>query len=276
MELAPLRPFTFPSYDYSRIQCLVIGTGGTGGYLVQALGRLLYGFAQQAEQLAVSVCLVDGDRVEAHNLIRQHFLPPDIGRAKATVLAERFGQIYGLAWSAVPTYLETAEDVLDCLEGTHILPVLIGCVDNHPTRKILHDAFERLRNGVYIDLGNDPMDPVDPLGSGYSGQVVVGLRHHDAVILPPVGTVYPDILTDTATPHPTHACGVQAVSQPQRLITNLWSAMTGLSIFNTLLATRTIRVHQADFNAFNVMVRPQYVAIPEHDPQEMVIPSNPD
>lgn len=272
MELAPLRPFTFPSYDYARVQCLVVGTGG---YLVQALGRLLYGLAQQAEQPAVSVYLVDGDQVEPHNLIRQHFLPQDIGRAKATVLAERFGQIYGLAWSAAPCYVETADDLIGCLDGTHLLPVLIGCVDNHPTRKILHDAFHRFRQAVYIDLGNDPMDPVDPVGSGYSGQVVVGLRHRDAVILPPVGTVYPEILNDTSTPHPTQACGVQAVSQPQRLITNLWSAMTGLSILNTLLATRSVRVHQADFNAFNVMVRPQYVAIPEADPPRIVIPPHP-
>lgn len=263
MTLPPLAPFTFPSYALSRVQCFVVGTGGTGGYFVQALGRLLYGRAQQGLAPDVSVCLIDGDRVEAPNLLRQHFLPQDIGRAKATVLAERFGQLYGLGWSAVPEYLETAEPLVDLLVSPHYaLPVFIGCVDNHPTRQILHAAFTRLSRAVYIDLGNDAFHPDDPEGSGYSGQAVVGVRHGDREILPPVGTVYPDVLTDTSTPHPTQACGAHVVTQPQRFITNLWAAMTGLSLLNTLLDTRTVRVHQADFNALNVLMRPQYVSIP--------------
>lgn len=46
---------------------VLVGCGGTGGFLAEALGRLLIGKTTQ-------VFLVDLDRVEPHNLLRQAFL----------------------------------------------------------------------------------------------------------------------------------------------------------------------------------------------------------
>ena len=53
----------------------VIGCGGTGGFVAEALCRLYTG--RQAE-----IVLVDHDRVEPHNLLRQNFLPPGRGKAQ--------------------------------------------------------------------------------------------------------------------------------------------------------------------------------------------------
>lgn len=265
MELQSLpTPYHLTNRHLKQVNVVVIGAGGTGGYLIQALGRLHYGLNHVPTMPTLNVTIVDGDRVEEKNLLRQHFLPQDIGRPKATVLAERFGQIYGLGWDAVPNYLSAPDELYDLASPQwDAIDVWIGAVDNHATRQILHDAFTRMRDIIYIDLGNDAFDPDDPVVSGYSGQAVVGVRESGKTVLDPIGVVYPEVLTDTESLHPLRACGVQAVSQPQRLITNQWSAMVGLSLLNTLVATRTVRVHQVTFDAINDLMRPVYADVPE-------------
>ncbi len=266
MELQALpTPYHLTNHHLKHINVVVIGAGGTGGYLVQALGRLHYGLNHIPNMPTLSVTIVDGDRVEEKNLLRQHFLPQDIGRPKATVLAERFGQIYGLGWDAVPQYLNAPEDLFALTRSQwDSADVWIGAVDNHATRQILHTAFLHMREVVYIDLGNDAFDPDDPGVSGYSGQAVVGVQESGKTVLDPIGVVYPEVLTDTDSLHPLRACGVQAVSQPQRLITNQWSAMVGLSLLNTLIATSTVRVHQVTFDALHALMRPLYADVAEN------------
>mgnify|MGYP002603657289 CR=1 FL=1 len=66
------------------VKIIVIGAGGTGGYVVPHLYRI--GFSSE-HQIRIVVC--DGDVVEEKNLIRQNFVHQDIGRNKAQVLAER-------------------------------------------------------------------------------------------------------------------------------------------------------------------------------------------
>jgi hypothetical protein len=70
---------------------------------------------------------------------------------------------------------------------------------------------------VYIPEGNRPVDQwtpeeaMDHLESGYSGQVVVGVKKGGELILPPLNAVYP-INTQDAIP-PSHNCCVEP-SQP--------------------------------------------------------------
>ncbi len=54
----------------------VVGCGGTGGFVAEDLCRLFQG------RDAV-ITLVDHDRVEPHNLLRQNFLREDVGRFKS-------------------------------------------------------------------------------------------------------------------------------------------------------------------------------------------------
>jgi len=63
---------------------LVAGCGGTGGYAAEGLARLLPSNAK--------IVLVDFDRVEEQNLIRQNFFREDIGKYKSITLAERLTQ----------------------------------------------------------------------------------------------------------------------------------------------------------------------------------------
>ena len=76
----PYRLDTHFMTDNPRIT--VVGCGGTGGFVAEALCRLYTG--RRAE-----IALVDHDRVEPHNLLRQNFYSQDVGRYKSEALAER-------------------------------------------------------------------------------------------------------------------------------------------------------------------------------------------
>ena len=67
------------------VKIIVLGAGGTGGYLIPHLYRIA--FANGNRSYRIIIC--DGDIVERKNLIRQNFIEQDIGRNKASVLAKR-------------------------------------------------------------------------------------------------------------------------------------------------------------------------------------------
>ena len=62
------------------VKIVVIGAGGTGGYVIPHLYRLGY-----ASHRDVRIIVCDGDVVEEKSLIRQNFVEQDIGRNKAQV-----------------------------------------------------------------------------------------------------------------------------------------------------------------------------------------------
>jgi PRTRC genetic system ThiF family protein len=114
---------------------VLVGCGGTGGFLAEAVCRLLLG---QAAQL----CLVDPDRVEPHNVARQAFDHAGVGRFKAQVLAERLARRFGR---------EIGYSVLLYDRGLHAqifrasasrLNLLIGCVDNAAARRAIATTLD--------------------------------------------------------------------------------------------------------------------------------------
>lgn len=244
--------------DPHRLQSIaLVGVGGTGGYVLQQLARLLYGLKEQRTSTP-DVLLIDGDTVEEKNLLRQYFLPQDIGKNKASVLAERYARAYGLPISAYPHYLtrETSLDDLAIQNGS----VVVACVDNGSTRRILHEKLSQLNHVVSIDSGNSAVTlPEHPehldryqlahlKNSGWEGQVVVGVRSQGKTVLPFPGEVFPDLMEEDQLPTEV-SCGEVSVSNPQRLMTNLMAATTVMMILHTLLADGTILHHRTFFEA---------------------------
>lgn len=253
--------------DRLNFDILQVGTGGNGGYLVQRLSKLLYALSKRTH-FHFHYTLVDGDAVEDTNLLRQPFIEQDIDLPKSQVLAERYEGAYDIPIMFSDAYIESKEDALKLLNGhcgyyhQHIV-VLLGCVDNNATRKLLHDVFNYLPNVIYIDSGIDSIDTEADEESrqemGYSGQVVCGIKMHNQVYLSPVGVVYPDILTDTDSRLPTQACGETVVYYPQRMQTNEMAALIMNGYLNTLLADHELVSHYTNFNARTNMVRPTYL-----------------
>ena len=137
---------------------LVVGCGGTGGFVAEGLCQLLI-------NSDVPLLLIDHDRVEPHNLIRQHFFSGDVGKFKSQALAERLSRQYGrpIAYSVYPyTYDLLSEDLGGGLRSFASQGIIIGCVDNVAARRSIAEKWGY--GNWWIDAGN-----------GYSsGQVLIG------------------------------------------------------------------------------------------------------
>lgn len=130
---------------------VVVGCGGTGGFVSEGLCRLL--------PPEYRLVLVDHDRVEENNLIRQSFYPQDLGRFKSQVLAERLCRLYGreIAYSLYPFRRSDGHYTPE-----HGMSLIIGCVDNSLARTEI--ARSIIGGSWWVDAGN-----------GYhSGQVLLG------------------------------------------------------------------------------------------------------
>lgn len=205
-----------------------VGCGGTGGYLVPKVARLLYCLSEHKKHFKIQYLLVDGDNVEEANLYRQNFIPADIGRNKAEVMAERYGGHFQVDIQYAPFRLESVEHLsrlMSVPDSFNTFKILFGCVDNNRARRIMHEYFQQARNIVYIDAGNGK----------YSGQVVVGYRNASGgTVLPSVGDLFPEIWEEEEkTPH--RNCAINALEAPQNIGANDLAASLVFSILNILL-----------------------------------------
>ncbi len=267
MKPKPVRVLSDPA----RTHLVICGVGGIGGYLLQSACRLLYGLREERRErrereaaaaqanghfpnhgrreppppLIPEILLIDGDSVSGKNLRRQYFLPADVGKNKARILAERYGAAYGLEVAAYPHYLTPDTDL------TRIVPegsVVVGAVDNARSRELLGEKLSAYRDVVYLDSGNAgvPLDPPDreptreeriqARDSGWEGQVLCGVRRDGETILPFPAEQMPDLVEDDSELLPSEVpCGQVVVSNPQRHLTNIVAATTLLTFLTPLL-----------------------------------------
>ena len=110
----------------------VVGCGGTGGFVAEGLCRLFQG-------RKATIVLVDHDRVEPHNLLRQNFYADDVGKFKSQALADRLARAYRrpVGYSVYPFRECDTRPHGNCYPG---LPnygdsLIIGCADNAAARR---------------------------------------------------------------------------------------------------------------------------------------------
>ncbi len=136
----------------------VVGCGGTGGFVAEGLCRLL-------NDRDIPILLIDHDRVEPHNLVRQNFYAGDVGKFKSQVLAERLSRQYGrrIGFSVYPYMHDlVGEDYGAGLATQAIRGIIIGCVDNADARRAISDSIAF--TNWWLDAGNGHA----------SGQVLLG------------------------------------------------------------------------------------------------------
>ncbi len=137
----------------------VVGCGGTGGFVAEALCRLYTG--REAE-----IVLVDHDRVEHHNLLRQNFFSLDVGRYKSEALATRLSRSYGRTVGYTVKPFQAEADKSYPGTGRYKPGLIIGCVDNARARREMEKCLESRSHLWLVDAGN---------GKNW-GQVLIGNR----------------------------------------------------------------------------------------------------
>lgn len=203
----------------------VIGAGGTGGYCVEFLARLLAGGSHK-------IHVYDGDMVEIKNLKRQNFSKDDVDLNKAEALCKKLSDMVLDAPELIPhpTYL-TDEDsflaeILLSLEPDESL-IIVQAVDNVATRKLVNNVImdKLVQNRILtvaLDSGNDDQ----------GGQVVLyangGVRNVEPFgksqlgLLPTMLMVFPE-LNDVNDNNPgiVMDCAENAESKPQAMMANV-------------------------------------------------------
>ena len=239
---------------YSRtapVKVIVIGAGGTGGYVIPHLYRLAY-----ASGRPVRIIVCDGDIVEEKNLIRQNFVQQDIGQNKAQVQAQRYSAAFGIECEYIPDFIETDEKLLElttpdfkaryhgnATEAQRV--ILLGCVDNNRSRQMCHRIFQQQTDLVYIDSGNGE----------HTGQVVCGVRQNGRTTYKPVGSLYPDVLKEEDKFPSELSCAERTVSAPQSVTANLTAATAMIGFLYNLLIVGELTTRYVTFSSKQINIR---------------------
>ena len=155
--------------EYNTLRFIVVGAGGTGSFVVPAIARLIYELRQQQNK-PVEMLIVDPDVVETGNIPRSNFCFAEVGRFKAQTLAERIATAWGIETSFSCEKFDTEKHLRSSNSDYRSLTIIVGCVDNHMSRREMHRALNEFRSYGessrlwWIDGGNGK----------FSGQVLIG------------------------------------------------------------------------------------------------------
>lgn len=256
---------------------VVIGAGGTGSRLVPMLAQFIKTLGWVINP---QIIIFDPDVVEVKNLVRQNFIPRDVGKNKAQVLAERYSKhfemnIYAVAGEVGPTQsnikgmaaagIPNVSSLADITDAVFFL-----CVDSVQARlNIISNIYSVQRRCLVLDAGNE-----DDFGqvtihtsppSGYSLQAIVNAMKE----LPLPGNLVPvDVqvtgipmdMTDYLTLEPGAASGGCA-DLDQTLAVNAQMAVNMLSIFQNFVYNKPIFYRRLNVSLLEG-AQPQYITLP--------------
>ena len=213
----------------------VVGCGGTGGFVAEGLCRVFQG-------REATIVLVDHDRVEPHNLLRQNFYPDDVGRFKSQALADRLARAFRrpIGYSVYAFREDDSQPDGGRYPG---LPaygnsLLIGCADNAAARGAMAESLPGDPHRWLIDAGNDTN----------WGQVLVGnvadrdfgdeqaFTGETCHLLPAPTVQRPDLLTAVSTTPPDVDCAAALDLTDQDATINQMMASLVLQVVRRMVA----------------------------------------
>lgn len=202
----------------------LIGAGGIGTWLFPPLCRYLNYHPEYRDDTEVTV--IDGDSYEERNRDRQEFA--DFGN-KAQQTTDRLqAEFPNLYFDHKPEYLTEDNIILHIRDGD----IVMLCVDNHATRKLISDHCQELDNVLVISGGNDYED----------GNVMIYRRENgEDITLPLANDYHPEIQEpDDENPGDVEqeregGCDVQVAADPQLLFANFRVASHMMSAFYSYL-----------------------------------------
>ena len=188
---------------------VVVGCGGIATHLLSALALSL----QPKQKLK----LIDGDKFEKGNLSRQIGEP---GENKATFWTKRTAALTQSKVSG-ETHFLTKHNIKNLIcDGD----VVLACVDNHATRKLLQDHCKSLKTSILISGGNGLT----------TGDVRVFVRQNRKNGTKPIYFGQPEMMNPDDRNPADISCSEIVASQPQLVATNCFVAAVMLNEFNNL------------------------------------------
>ena len=223
----------------------VIGAGGTGGYLIEYLSRLL-------SATSTSLHVYDGDMVESKNLERQNFSEGDLNGFKAEAIVSRVKEqlpYSKMEITAHNTYVTTEEDIsvdmlLELGENQDEQLMIVLAVDNVATRRLINSyisLFQELDMQVlFFDSGNDMFSGQCVVYSSEPVTLELPFEKPRKVMLPTMLEIFPDIDVLDENPGATQNCADNSQSEPQAMMANVINATTLANSIYQVMTTGTL------------------------------------
>lgn len=201
---------------------MVVGAGGTGTFFLKEVSRYIASLGTRSPIDRMTI--IDGDIVERKNMDRQCFQEEDIGLYKASVMADLLNTAFSLSWQPKALYLESEEQIIisnSKKTGKKLsLPVIIGCVDNHPCRMVMERFFNSCDSCIYLDSANEYM----------SGEVVFSIKLNGKVLSPLRSSYFPEV-KNTQKSRSEMSCTELNMVSPQHIAANMTAGNILLSEF---------------------------------------------
>lgn len=242
------------------ITIALIGCGGTGSHIAQALARIAAHTRSPRSELRI--IFLDGDVVEEKNVGRQLFAPGDVGVNKAQALASRFSSLFGLAIEAVPEMATV--DRLAALGGitrkhggkNNSLGILVGAVDTAVGRKTLAGALRAQPCwNLWIDSGNHEHSGQVCLGTETEADKLKGaIKLGICAKLPAPNLIYPDLLSATER-RAREDCAAAQEDNVQSLMINQMMAAITSQYLSTLIIHRRLTTFQTTIDLGTLAMR---------------------
>ncbi|WP_434676648.1 PRTRC system ThiF family protein [Pseudomonas sp. D3-10] len=201
---------------------VVIGAGGNGSEVVDALASFHHALRSLGHPEGLEVTVIDDAIVREPNLVRQRFWPCDLGQFKAISLVNRYNLMLGTSWEALPFRFPSQETI----EAMRAADLIISAVDLSSARRAIASSALISRHCMWLDLGNEARH----------GQVVFGAAHSNKRgIYPNVMDAYPEI--ETLEDDNKKSCSVAEAIRSQDCLVNRAVTTAGMSIVWELLRT---------------------------------------
>lgn len=236
----------------------LVGAGGTGGFLLEKLTRLFANFNHP-----VTIEVIDGDTVEGKNLKRQNFTFDDLDHKKAQVLCDRLAQLVTHAPKLVskPDYLTDNSLLTDiALLDEDETPIIVDCVDNTATRRLINDSVKALGGEIPVIVLNSGNNEQGGQIVAWSNKPVTNktLTGEKEISLKSMLELFPEtnIIKDDHDENPglVSICAEESESKPQTMMANVFNSDILASLIFTLATNKTIahNVYRVNLNELSI------------------------
>lgn len=218
---------------YQNRSIILVGCGGTGGFVAEGLCRLL------TNDPDVPLLFIDHDRVEEHNLKRQQFFYGDIGKFKSQALAERLSRQYGraIAYSVYPYIHDLiGESMGGGLYAMAIQGLIVSCVDNTEARRTIAETLQP--NNWWLDAGNGYSSGQVLLGNCHSAEMLEGAfdtKTMTVSAMPCPSLQLPSLLVPPVAAVQAEDCAEAVIAEEQSPVINQAMAVLMLEFISQLL-----------------------------------------
>jgi len=216
---------------YPTTEIHIVGCGGIGSWFIPGFFKIMTPLLNAQD--GVKLFLWDPDIVETRNVERQNFISSDVGKAKAEVLALRYGNAYGIS-DSISYRVE---------EYKGFNRFVIAFVDDPQTRVRISESTRY--SGMYLDVGNERK-----AGQAYL-QIGLDRRSRNS---PALTQVFPELLTakkdescanDAQNLYINHIGASVALNMAREII--IEKSIDGiLTFFGTNRVQRTLNIDQVN------------------------------